>query len=89
MSLYATVRCNNCGGRFNLYHRDMQNEKPNSCPFCNTKMTEKQWAGLVNAYNCLEDWNAQCKKSNVEHGAPAFAAEIRRHHVPGYKFNIH
>ena len=89
MSLYATVRCNNCGGNFNLYHRDMQRENPSSCPFCNTKMTEKQWTSLVNAYNCLEDWNAQCKKSGEEHGDPAFAAEIRRHHVPGHEFNIH
>ena len=88
MSLYAKVRCGNCGGSFELYHRDMQGEAPATCPHCNTQMTAKQWSGLVDCYNSLEDWNAQTTKSHEEHGAPEFAAEIRRHYVPRHKYNL-
>ena len=88
MALYMRVRCNNCRGDFDLYHKNMQEECPARCPYCSTQMTEKQWNGLVNCYNTMEDWNAQSAKSHEEHAAPGFVAEIRRHYVPRGKFNF-
>ena len=87
MSLFVKVRCGNCGGMFDLYHKAMQKDTPARCPHCNIAMSEKQWNGLVNAYHCLQDWNTQTAKSHIEHGAPAFCAEIRRHFVPVHKYH--
>lgn len=86
MSLFAKIRCVNCNGAFELYHRALQEEAPARCPHCYTQMTEKQWRGLVDCFHGLQDWNAQNRKSHEEHGAPGFAAEIRRHYVPAAKF---
>lgn len=89
MSLFVKVRCGNCGGTFELYHKEMvQQDTPARCPHCYTQMSEKQWAGLVNCYHTLQDWNGQTLKSHEEYGAPAFSAEIRRHYVPREKFKL-
>lgn len=87
MSLFAKVRCDNCGGNFEIYHKQFVNQAPvAACPHCNTKMTEKQWKNLINCYHTTLDWNAQCIKSHEDHGAPLFSVELHRHFVRRNKF---
>lgn len=88
MSLFVKVRCGNCGGAFELYHKTMQEAPPARCPHCYTQMTEKQWSGLADCYHTMQDWNTQTAKSHEEHGTPGFVAEIRRHYVPKEKFRF-
>ena len=86
MSLYAKVRCGNCGGKFDIYRKDFEAQDfAPRCPFCNTQMSDNQWDNLSNAYHTLWDWNTQTAKAHDEHGAPLWSAELVRMFVPREK----
>ncbi len=82
---YLRVRCFHCGGRFELYSRDMNHDgKPPMCPHCLSRMDGKQWGRLIDAYFTISEVNKDFRKYHEERDEPLFQVELRNHYVkPG------
>lgn len=88
MSFYAKMRCCGCRGIFDIYQEQMNHEKHASCPYCGIQIPEEQWAGLVDCFHSVANWNENARNSSAEHGTPLFAAEIRRHFVNRHRSEV-
>ena len=79
---YLKVHCHNCGGKFELYSRDMNREdKPPMCPHCLARMDKTQWERLIDAYFTFAEVNKNFRKYHWERGETLFQVELRNRFV--------
>ena len=86
---YLKIHCFHCGGKFELYSRNMNHDdKPPRCPHC-LKMTDKtQWKRLVDAYYTFAEVNKNFRKYHDDRGEALFQVELRSYYVKPEKIVI-
>lgn len=86
---YLKVHCFHCGGKFELYNRNMNyDDKPPRCPHCLKKMDKTQWERLIDAYYTLAEVNKNFRKYHEDRGEPLFQVELRSYYVKPEKIVI-
>jgi len=79
---YLKVYCFHCGGKFELYSRNMNyDDKPPMCPHCLSRMDKTQWERLIDAYYTFCEVNKDFRKYHEDRGEPLFQVELRNYYV--------
>lgn len=79
---YLKVHCFHCGGKFELYSRNMNhNDKPPICPHCLAGMNKTQWERLIDAYYTISEVNNDFRKYHQDRGESLFQVELKNHYV--------
>ena len=79
---YLKIHCFHCGGKFELYSRNMNHDdKPPRCPHCLKMMDKTQWKRLVDAYYTFAEVNKNFRKYHDERGEALFQVELSSYYV--------
>lgn len=75
------IKCFNCGGKFKLYSKDLENGQKGRCPFCLSVMDARQFEKLENAFNTIEEVNYGLRRANREKGTALFQVGYEEYYV--------
>mgnify|MGYP007003805649 FL=1 len=86
---YLKIHCFHCGGKFELYSRNMNHDdKPPRYPHCLKMMDKTQWKRLVDAYYTFAEVNKNFRKYHDDRGEALFQVELRSYYVKPEKIVI-
>lgn len=86
---YLKIHCFHCGGKFELYSRNMNHDdKPPRCPHCLKMMDKTQWKRLVDTYYTFAEVNKNFRKYHDDRGEALFQVELRSYYVKPEKIVI-
>lgn len=70
---YLKIKCDYCGGSWEVYHGQLTDELSNSCPHCNQEIDRQTWEKFViPAYGSCEDMNMELLKDHTGYKKPIF-----------------
>lgn len=80
---YLRIHCENCGGKWEIYHRDNWNDdKARQCPHCFAKIDRQLWQKeVLPAFGAAHDLNAELIKDHVGNHRPLFSVDIIADHL--------
>lgn len=75
---YMRIRCDYCGGAWEVYHRDNWNDKKaRTCPHCQQAIDGQLWERQVlPAFGSVEDANSELYKGHVGYHSPLFQIDF-------------
>lgn len=67
------ISCDYCGGSWEVYSRDIKNEKARECPHCSHGIERQTWQNqILPAFAALEDANRELFKDHTGYLVPLF-----------------
>ena len=75
---YMRIRCDYCGGTWEVYHRDNKHDdRARTCPHCDKRIDYEIWdRNVVPAFKAVEDVNTKLYESQVNYHIPLFQIEF-------------
>lgn len=68
------IKCFYCDGSWEVYSRDMNNEKARICPHCQSSIESQTWKNqIMPAFGMLDDANRELFKDHTGHHIPLFS----------------
>lgn len=65
---YLHIYCDNCGGEWEVYHRDISSDKARQCPHCFAKIDKTTWQdGVLPAFEQVEATTARLGMDHANH----------------------
>ena len=81
---YLRLYCDVCGGTWDIYHRDRDNDAARQCPHCGSKIAQQTWYGkILPAFAAVHDANTDLYKDHVSsyHHTPLFSFDVIADHL--------
>ena len=72
---YLKVYCDNCGGEWHVYHRDIKNPYIQQCPHCYAKIEPYTWKQIVTGFGEMLDAEMELVKDHENH-MPLFTVDF-------------
>ena len=64
---YLQIHCDYCGGKWDVYKRDIKNERARQCPHCFQEIDRQSWEKeVIPAFGMVEDANAELYKDHCD-----------------------
>ena len=75
---YLKVTCENCGGKWDVYHRDnWKDDRARTCPHCYAEVNAEIWAShVVPAFALADEGNRELTKLSSEMRRPGFSFDL-------------
>ena len=75
---YMRIRCDYCGGKWEIYHRDdWKSYRARTCPHCSKKIDPQTWERFIlPAFGAVEDANAELYKDTLGYKCPLFEVDF-------------
>lgn len=72
---FLKIYCDNCGGEWHCYHRDIKNPYIRQCPHCYAKIDPSTWKQIVTAFGKMRDAEMELAKDHANH-MPLFMVDF-------------
>ncbi len=75
---YMRIRCDYCGGKWEIYHRDnLTDKRARTCPHCGSSIDGQLWERkVVPTYKAVEETNAALFKDHADYHSPLFQIDF-------------
>lgn len=78
---YLRIKCDYCGGKWEVYKQNIQGENARICPHCFQKIDVQTWEKqVVPAFYMADDANGELYKDHCDH-KPLFSFDIIANHI--------
>ena len=79
---YMRLYCDVCGGSWEIYHRDIKNDKARQCPHCCSKINKQTWERhVLPAFVLVHDANLELFKDHATSHGPLFTYDVIADHI--------
>ena len=80
---YLRIHCENCGGTWEIYHRDdWKTDKAMQCPHCFAKIERSTWThDILPAFSAVQEANAELFKDHTGYHDPLFTFDVIADHL--------
>ena len=86
---YMRLYCDVCGGSWDVYHRDIKNDKARQCPHCYSKIDRQTWERqALPAFGAVHDANAELFKDHAGYHVPLFSFDVLADHIYENKCHV-
>ena len=77
---YLQIHCVYCGGKWDVYKRDIKNERARQCPHCFQEIDRQSWEKeVIPAFGMVEDANAELYKDHCDRKALFYFDVVANH----------
>lgn len=75
---YLHIKCSHCGGHWEVYNRNMNEDAAKACPHCREEIDYQTWERFIlPAFGEMDDANRELVKDHCNR-APLFSVEYRK-----------
>jgi hypothetical protein len=79
---YLRIHCDVCGGTWEVYNRDRNDDKARQCPHCFSKIDRQVWQKeVLPAFGAVNDANAELLKEHTGNHRPLFTFDVIADHL--------
>lgn len=79
---YVKLHCETCGGEWEVYGRDIKDDKARQCPHCTAKIDRQMWEReVIPAYEAVKEANAALFTENACRHRPLFTFDVVADHL--------